>query len=364
VGCRDHTSLLVCASAPLLTQFGMLDNHVLTWFSDSLLIAGLVWVLDPVRPVPRSRWLPTAIALGLLVALNLASDPLLYFGGIVPTLAGATIAGRRSANTRALEGVRYALLTCTIAVVGSIIVVHLIRQHRIVPSPGWTVGLAPGWEISQNATLWWQSLALLGGNAYSGGSTVLSLVHTAAAVLTVTAVAIIPCVVFVELRRGSTGKAANAERPPSVGSERPLGREAFVVAWGASGILVSAAFVLSTAPVGLGTTRYLVGVLMAAAALMPLLVRRRAGIVAVVTAAVVYCSRRCYLDRGGRGFSRRWDHSGTGRHVPAARSTGARQQRLHRLLGCCAAHMGNPLPATRLLHTALFHRYLSIRARL
>jgi hypothetical protein len=251
-------SLLVCAGAPLLTQFGMLDNHVLTWFSDSLLIAGLVWVLDPVRPVPRSRWLPAAIALGLLVALNLASDPLLYFGGIGPTLAGATIACRRSANTRALEGVRYALLTCTIAVVGSIIVVHLMTQHQIVPSPGWTVGLAPGWEISQNATLWWQSLALLGGNAYSGGSTVLSLVHTAAAVLTVTAVAIIPCVVFVELRRGSTGKAANAERPPSVGSERPLGREAFVVAWGASGMLVSAAFVLSTAPVDLGTTRYLV----------------------------------------------------------------------------------------------------------
>ena len=89
-------SLLVCASAPLVTQLGALDNHVLTWLSDSLMIAGLVWVLQPVRSPRPSRWLPVAVLLGLFVGLNLGSDRLLYAGGIVPVLAAALVVWRRS----------------------------------------------------------------------------------------------------------------------------------------------------------------------------------------------------------------------------------------------------------------------------
>jgi hypothetical protein len=157
-------SLLVCASAPLLYQFGILNNHVLTWFSDSLLTAGLVWTLYPVRPIPRSRWLPVAVLLGLLVALNLASDPLLYAGGIVPTLAGAVVAWRRSPSARTFEGVLYALTTTGVAIVGSLLVVHFTRQHHIISDPGFVITFVPTGALSEHFGLWCQTIAILGSS--------------------------------------------------------------------------------------------------------------------------------------------------------------------------------------------------------
>jgi uncharacterized membrane protein YqhA len=282
-------SLLVCASAPLLYQFGILNNHVLTWYSDSLLIAGLVWVLYPARPIPRSRWLPVAVLLGLLVALNLASDPLLYAGGIVPVLAGAVFTWRRSSTVRTFDGVLYALTTTGVAIVGSLLVVHFMRQHHIISDPGFVITFAPTGALSEHFGLWWQTIAILGGNFYSRTVTLVPIIYFAAAALTVAAVVLIPRVAQLELRNVKTAEMTTADDPTKVLEMRRSARDAFVVAWGLSALLVSAAFVLTSVPVGLVTGRYLIGVLIAAAALMPLLARRREIIGLVVAAASVYC---------------------------------------------------------------------------
>jgi hypothetical protein len=281
-------SLLVCASAPLLTDMATLDDHTLTWFSDSLLIAGLVWILDPRRRVPRSRWVPAAVALGLLVSLNLASDPLLYFGGIIPVVVAATVARLRSPSARTNDGVRYALLTCAIALAGSIAVTHLMSEHQIRPAAdGFTVGLASLATVSGNLGRWLHSIALLGGDGYSGANALLSHLFGVAAVLTLAAVLLIVEVILRELRATPT-VAARTDGDAQAALARRTLREAFVVAWGSSALLVSAAFVLSTAPVGLTTSLYLVGVVIAAAALAPLLARNRRSVAAVVAAASVY----------------------------------------------------------------------------
>ena len=279
-------SLLVCAGAPLLVQYGALDNHVPTWMSDSLLIAGLVWMLYPGSPRRRSRWLLPAIALGLLVALNLASDPLLYAGGIVPVLAGALVAWRRSPSGVTREGVLYALSTSAVAVVGSVLVVHFMRRNQIIPDPNFKITLAPAGALSGNFGLWWQSLLALGGNFSSRTITLVPLLYLCAGGLTLAAVLLIARVAQLEL--GSAG-ARHAVRATDAEESRAAARDAFVVAWGSSALLVSAAFILSSTPVGLGTSRYLVGVPMAAAALVPLLARRRETMALVVVAASVYC---------------------------------------------------------------------------
>ena len=76
-------------------MLGELDDHLLTWFSASLLFAGLVRMLDEISPLPRKRHGVLAVCVGLFVALNLASDPLLYFAGIVLVTLAAVVVCRR-----------------------------------------------------------------------------------------------------------------------------------------------------------------------------------------------------------------------------------------------------------------------------
>jgi len=283
-------SLLVCAGASLLTQYGALDNHVLTWTSDSLLIAGLVWVLYPSAPRRRSRWLPLAIALGLLVALNLASDRLLYAGGIAPVVVASLVAWRRSPGARTREGVLYALATSAVAIAGALLVVHFMRQHQIGPNPGFVITFAHAGALSGNFSLWWQSLALLGGDFSAKSITLAPIVYLCASGLTLAAILLIPRLAQLELRGASASRVPGGGRASSSGEQpRVPARDAFVAAWATSALLVSAAFVLSSTPVGLGTIRYLVGVPLAAAALVPLLARRRETVALVVAAASIYC---------------------------------------------------------------------------
>ena len=191
-------------------------------------------------------------------------------------------------SARTLEAVRYALVTSIIAIVGSTLVVHFMRQHMIISTPAWTLGFASEGVLSGNFGLWWQSLALLGGDFYSRSITLLPIVYFSAAALTVAAVVLIAWVAQFELRNvGSTNTITSGDGP-STASVRPA-RDAFVVAWGMSALLVSVAFVVTSAPEGLTTSRYLVGVLMAAAALVPLVARRREMMAVVVVAVSIYC---------------------------------------------------------------------------
>jgi len=283
-------SLLVCAGASLLVSYGELDNHIPTWMSDSLLIAGLVWVLYPGTPRRRSRWQALAIALGLLVALNLASDPLLYAGGIVPLLAGSLVAWRRTPNAATREGVLFALATSAVAVVGAVLVAHFMRANQIIPDPDFVIKFVPLGGLAQNISLWWQSLVLLGGNFYSRSITLVPILYVCAAGLGLIGVLLIPRVTQLELKRPRAPRAPADGQAPGADATRAPARDAFVVAWGTSALLVSAAFVLSSAPQGLGTARYLIGVPIAAAALVPLLARRRETVALLVAAASVYCA--------------------------------------------------------------------------
>lgn len=283
-------SLLLCPSAGLLTQVGMLDNHVLTWFSGCVLIAGLIWVLTTTSHISAARLMALAVALGLVVAPTLASDPLLYCAGVVPMLAAAAWARMRSPGLRSRDGWRFALGASVTAALGSIVVDQLMRQHGIISTPGWSVAASPIGAISGHISAWARSLAVLGGNSGAGTGSLVSIAATPGAALAIVAVMLIPVVARRELSAATIGRARLAPAPETVSAEpAAASREAFVVAWSLSALLISLAFVLSNAPAGVSTVRYLVGVLIAAAALAPLLARRPASIALLVTAASVYC---------------------------------------------------------------------------
>jgi hypothetical protein len=287
-------SLLTCS---LLVNLRTLNDHVLTWCSASLLIAGLVLVTDPRRPIRRSRWLPCALALGLLVAVNLASDPLLYAAGVLPVLIGALVANRRMRSERSREGVVYALITVAIALVGSVVVLHLMHSARIVPAVGPPLRAAQPSHVLGNVALWWRSITWLGGGWGAGGSALAAIVGPAAGVLTAAMVVLIPLVAFRETRAPAAPAATTGGGAQDVSAA--AARIGFVVAWATAAVLISLAFVLSNAPSGLGTARYLVGVWFAAGALAPFVARggRRTAVIAV--AATVYCASGLVVLAGG-----------------------------------------------------------------
>jgi hypothetical protein len=132
-----------------------------------------------------------------------------------------------------------------------------------------------------------QTIAVLGGNFYSRSIGLVSIIYFCAAALTVTAVVLVARVAKLELRAVKATGATTADGSPEI-LTRTSARDAFVVAWGLSAVLVSAAFVLTSVPVGIATGRYLVGVLIAGAALIPLLAHRRASVGPVVAAASLY----------------------------------------------------------------------------
>jgi hypothetical protein len=263
-------SLLTCAGTSLLGNLTMLNDHVLTWCSASLLIAGLVLVTDPQRTVRRSRWLPGALALGVLVAVSLASDPLLYAAGVMPVLIGALVANMRMRTERSREGVWYALVTVATALVGSVVLLHLMHAARIVPTVGLPLAAARPSHVLGDVALWWRSITWLGGESGAGGSALATLVGPAAGVLTAAMVVLMPVVAFREAR------APAAPAATSTGGDHDVAaaRMGFVVAWAAAAGLISLAFVLSNVPNGISTARYLIGVVFAAAALTPFVARR------------------------------------------------------------------------------------------
>jgi hypothetical protein len=167
-----------------------------------------------------------------------------------------------------------------------VLVVHFMRRNQIIPDPNFKITFAAAGALSGNFGLWWQSLLALGGRFSARTVTFIPILYVCAGFLLLAAVLLIARVAQLELGGAPVlheVRVADAER------SRASARTAFVVAWGSSALLVSAAFILSSTPVGLGTTRYLVGVPIAAAALLPLLARRRETVALVVIAASVYC---------------------------------------------------------------------------
>jgi hypothetical protein len=278
-------SLLTCGGAALLDNLTMLNDHVLTWCSSSLLIAGLVRVLDPHRPIRRSRWVPSAVAIAMFVAFNLASDPLLYPAGVVPVLVGALAAHRTMRSQRGREGVWYALLTVGLALVGSVVLLHLMRENRFEVAAGFRIGLVRPSRLLGNLGDWWHSVTWLGGGSgATAGGLLASILGPVAGVLTAAMVVLVPLVVAQE-QRPPQAAAAGDERDRHLAGVR----RGFVLATASAAVLISAAFVFSNLPDGQSTARYVIGVVFAAAALAPFLARGPRSAAVIAVAATIYC---------------------------------------------------------------------------
>lgn len=271
-------SVLICASPLLLLTLFSLNDHSPTWFTIALLGAWLV-LLESYGPRTRGHAVLLVLAgcvVALIAGVNTASDQLLIAGGLAPVcLAGVLAAFAYPTRTSRVAAVAV-IATVVLSALIAALTTKIMHEHNVVYAGHNAFGEAA--HVQGNLTLWWQGLVYIAnGNFFGDQINFTGLLAGACAVVVLAAVVAALRLSWLEL---------------DPGSRRALGptRTAYVAYWAAAGVLLSIAFITSSSPVDLLSSRYLVGVLYAVAALIPLLAERRPGLRGVIVAgAIVYC---------------------------------------------------------------------------
>jgi hypothetical protein len=271
--------LIVCASPGTLQLLFALDDHAPTWFTLSLLGAFLV-LLERNGPHLRMTVVaPLTIIVGVIAGANGASDPLVAIGGLAPFLLAAFATYYLVRSPLSFRAMVVALSTVGLTAVSWIVTHRVADGLHAVPCGCFpSNALASGSQVGHNVSLWLQSIAVLGnGDFFSRQVSFTSGLALACAALTLGAVMLLPRIAWLEL---PVGRPLQVPRQPA--------RLAWVVFWCASATLLTAAFVLSAAPVAVASDRYLVGLIYAAAAVIPMIAAGRLAteVVAVIGSCI------------------------------------------------------------------------------
>ncbi len=289
-------AVMACAGPSLLTILMVADDHAPTWFTLAL-IGGFLAVLE-LGVVSSSGWLAVlAVVVGVLLGANAESDVLLTISGAVPLLIAVLCTRALYPSRRTTRAVWFAVASLIVALVAGLIVHGIMRHDDVISAHDPKISMLVGTEaVGTNFKLWWQSLAVLGNGDFFGLSVGFSaLIAFACAAITLTSIFFVPRIAHsqlayaIEERRRSPRTADQAARTADQAA-----RSAWCLFWALSAVLLSVAFVFSAGPEDLTSNRYLVGVIYAAAALVPMLGLRNLLMRATVTAgATLYAFAGC-----------------------------------------------------------------------
>jgi hypothetical protein len=235
-------------------------------------------------PVTLHLLLPmlgAAAVVGAIVGINAASDPLVTIAGLVPfglaLIVSHTLAWRKD-SPRSIKLAATMLVSMAITWLATD---ALMTSWNVSPEAGLHLfKLARAGEVSKNLGLWLQAIPRLANGDFFGRELSISaLTAVAAAVFSLAAVAMLPRIGWEALRHGVASwqlKRLNPSVEVSSPDEAPgrsvlaSRRLAFSVFWCASAFALSGVFLVSAYPVDANSDRYLVGLLYAVAALIPL----------------------------------------------------------------------------------------------
>jgi hypothetical protein len=285
--------LLVCASPRMLHLLLSTTEHGPVWFCLALL--GFVLVLAAASPnrLPRPLTAFLILLAGLITGVNAASDVLVLIGGIAPLIV-ATVTAHALFRTR--ESFRVLVLSGWVLVATGAVWVttsSVMSHFNVTPCEcrSGITHLARASHVSKQFQLLWQSVVDLSNGWFFGAKlTASSLLMVCCAVLGLTAVALLPRIAWSELRL----------RESQVGVRHPEARAAFIVYWTVSAAFLTLAFLVSADPVDLGADRYLVGVIYAAAAVVPVAVARHRAAQAAALAGTIIFALTATLSIGKR----------------------------------------------------------------
>ena len=299
--------IVVCAAPHTLHLLFSLNDHSPTWFSLTLLAGLLVLAQHHAGDLGDLASVLVAVVVGAIVGANMASDTLLIVAGVLPTLlaaAGAYLLPMYSGTLTNFSGDRVrarrralwlTLATLAVAAIADVLTRLLMRHENVTIPTGIThTGLAGARAVTSNFHLWWQSIAVLGNGAFFGQAlgftSTLQLLCAGLSILTVAV--LVPRIAWRELngaaragRRGVPDEHGPDAREREIAGERAdasgvrdarATRLAWCIFWGSSAMLLSIGFIVSSTPVDINSDRYLVGLVYAGAALVPLAAGRSA----------------------------------------------------------------------------------------
>jgi hypothetical protein len=262
-------TLLICASPKTLGLLFSLNDHSPTWFSLALLGAYLVFVERRFARVSIVWSVALTVLVGVIVGINAASDDLLIASGLVPI----AIAGAGAWLHHRTDATRRAAIACgglvAVSALSALITTSAMHSAGVISFPQADFGTAE--QIEANFHLWWQSLSIIAdGNFFGQSPDFQSVLEAACAVM---AIAAVLYAIRAAYKAIATPRPSDATGAPSDATGVPSDavRSAHVLFWGSSALLLSAAFILSSAPIDVESGRYLVGLLYAAAAVVPLI---------------------------------------------------------------------------------------------
>lgn len=230
-----------------------------TWFSMCLLAAFLIWIETERAPGGR-RLAVVTIGVCVVTGADLASDPLLVVCGLVPFVLAPLLVWARTRLASSRRVLFVSGLTGAVALAFAFVVAGTMRAAGFIAAP-FGVGVATAAGIDHNLHLFIGDLsALAGGGALTrtDGATFGSRAVLAALVCLAIALIVVGAL-------GALGRARRRSAQPAA--------TVYLLFWAISSGLLCASFLLSNVPAGPGTSsaRYLIGLVYAAAAAVPVL---------------------------------------------------------------------------------------------
>ena len=253
--------LLICASPYALHWLMSPVTHGQTWFCIALLGWWLVEISLGTFDGSRRLAFVFALAVGIVVGVGAASDPLAWIGGLVPFLLGLLVGCLPATRRRNYRPAVLALATLLFTAAAWLGITMAMSALNVEKEPGVNMkSLATGDQVTHNVKLWWQSVAVLGNGDFFGKNvTVTSALALVCAALSIGAVLLIPRICWHEIRQGAWTGPTTWATP----------RRALLVFWSFSAGLLSMVFILGNAPVDITSNRYLLGLTYAAAVVIP-----------------------------------------------------------------------------------------------
>jgi hypothetical protein len=258
------TATILLCGAPLLLYVEMpLNDHTPTWACLAILGWWLVALERGHITGRRSLCALAVVVIGAIVGPEAASDPLLIISGVLPFAAVVAVLRVFGDRAQWRHAVVPALSTVAAIGVGWFLTGALMSALHVVKDANAVTTFASNTQVNTNLLdLLWQCIAIFGnGSFFSQSLKLTSALELVCALLALGSVALLPRIGWLELRRGQV---------PRAGSPDAL-RLALIGFWVLSAILLSLAYVTSSAPVDYYSSRYLVGLVYAVAVVIPVI---------------------------------------------------------------------------------------------
>lgn len=280
-GAAITVTLLICLGPATLSLLLVLNDHSETWFTVALL-SGLLVAIEE-WPLRYARWPVVLLSgvVGVVLGLNAASDKLLLVAGAGPLLIALVLTWIWLPSDRSRRAALHGLACAATAIASYVLLKALMNHWHVVTAVDTnTTVYAGAGAIAGNFELWWQSIMTLANGEFFG----LRIGFTSTLEFVCALMAIIAVALAARQAWRMVMSAATMRGGPRT-SPRRLDL-AWTIYWGTSLVALSSVFIASGMPEGLPSDRYLVGILLAAAALLPLVARGSTGTRAIATGAV------------------------------------------------------------------------------